>query len=86
MATINRIQPEYGTLPQAARRFSIGLKRLRQCAVEGRFPVYTGETAWPRVKFSEVEAWLRSTRISVSDHARSRVDEILEREGRGGAQ
>ena len=81
------VQRTFGTLPEANRRFGIGLKKLRQRAAEGAFPVYSGETAWPRVKFAEVEEWLRSTRVPVTDHARSRVDEILAREtNRGGVE
>ena len=71
------VQPTYGTLPEASRRFGIGLKKLRQRADEGKFPVYSGETAWPRIKFSEVEEWLRSTRIPIQG-----VNKILEREQR----
>lgn len=58
-----RPAPIYGTIPDASRLFGIGLKRLRQRAAEGCFPVYTADTTWPRVKFSEVENWLRSTRV-----------------------
>ena len=74
------VQRTYGTLPEASRRFGIGLKKLRQRAAEGAFPIYSGETAWPRIKFAEVEEWLRSTRVPITQHARSRVDEVLERE------
>ena len=81
MTARDTIKPEFGTLPQASRLFGIGIRRLRRKADEGAFPLYTGDSAWPRVKFAEVEAWLRSTRISVTDHAAKRVDEILEREG-----
>ena len=74
------VQRTYGTLPEASRRFGIGLKKLRQRAAKGAFPVYSGETAWPRVKFAEVEEWLRSTRVPVTTHARTRVNEVLDRE------
>ena len=80
----DRIQPEYGTLPQAARRFGIGLKRLRLRAAEGCFPIYTAESTWPRVKFAEVEDWIRSTRVPVTNHARARVEERLAHESRAG--
>ena len=74
------VQRTYGTLPEASRRFGIGLKKLRQRAAKGAFPVYSGETAWPRVKFAEVEEWLRSTRVPVTTHAVVRVEEVLSRE------
>ncbi len=81
MAKTDSIQVEYGTINQAARRFGTGAKRLRTLAAAGAFPMYDLGTAWPRVKFSEVETWLRSTRVPATDHAAKRVDEILEREG-----
>jgi hypothetical protein len=74
------VQRTYGTLPEASRRFGIGLKKLRQRAAENAFPVYSGETAWLRVKFSEVEAWLRSTRVPITQHACQRVEEVIARE------
>jgi hypothetical protein len=55
----------YGTLPEASRRFGIGLKKLRLRGAEGCFPVYMGGTTWPRVKFTEVEAWIRSTIVPI---------------------
>ena len=73
--------PEYGTLPAAARRFGLGVKMLRRRAAEGCFPTYSGDTAWPRVKFAEVEAWLRSTRVAATTHAEARVREVIAREG-----
>ncbi len=74
------VQRTYGTLPEASRRFGIGLKKLRRHAAKGAFPVYSGETAWLRVKFSEVEAWLRSTRVPVTQHACQLVEEVIARE------
>jgi hypothetical protein len=55
----------YGTLPEASRLFGIGLKKLRLRVAEGCFPIYMGGTSWPRVKFTEVEEWLRSTRVPI---------------------
>ena len=74
--------PTYGTLPAAARRFGLGVKSLRRRAAEGCFPTYSGATAWPRVKFAEVEAWLRGTRVPVTTHAEVRVREVISREAR----
>lgn len=75
-------QPEYITIPEASRRLGIGLRSLRRRAREECFAVYSADSAWPRVKLSEVEGWLRSTRVRVSNHVRARTDEILEREQR----
>jgi len=79
-STKDRLRPEYGTIPEASVVFNIGPKTLRKRAAEGCFPTYTGGTAWPRVKFVEVEAWLRQTRVPVSSHASQRVREVLKRE------
>ena len=76
--------PLYGSIPEAARRFGIGEKLLRRRVAEGEIPAYAGGTARLRVKFSEVEAWLRSTRVRPTSHAYTRVAEIerTEKEGR----
>jgi len=71
---------EYGTLREVARRFGIGLKTVRREARWGSFPVYSVGTGWPRAKFSEFEAWLRTTRIRPTGHAEKRVAEVVARE------
>ena len=76
--------PAFGTFPQAATRFCIGVKRLKAHAREGAFPVYSANSHWPRLKFAEVEDWLRSTRVPVTSHASQRVREVLAREGSAG--
>ena len=70
----------FGTLPEAARRYGIGLRTLRRAARVGAFPLYSAETTWPRVCFSEVEAWVRSTRIVPTAAVEARVAEVLDRE------
>ena len=63
----------YGTLPEAARRLGVSVKVLRREAKAGAFPVYTAGTARggrARVRFAEVEAWLRSTRVERPIQAR----------------
>lgn len=76
--------PRYGTVPQAARRYGLGLRLLRRLVREGTIPAYSAGTQRPRVCYSEVEAWLRSTRLQTTDHARARIAE-LEAQGRLGA-
>ena len=51
------------TLPQLRREYGLGMRTLRREAERGSFPVYSAGTKWPRVRRSEFEAWLRSTRI-----------------------
>lgn len=57
--------PALLTLPEAHRRYGIGLTNLRAAARRGEFPLYAAGTNWPRVRLDEFEAWLRSTRIPV---------------------
>ncbi len=74
-------QAEYGTIPAAARRFGLGVKLMRRWAHNRVFPVYLVDSGWHRVKYSEVEAHIRSTAASPTTHAEARVAEILDREG-----
>ena len=65
--------PLYGTLPEAARRFGVSVKVLRREARAGTFAVYGAGTERgrrDRVRFAEIEAWLRSTRIDGTIAAR----------------
>jgi len=73
-------QQLFGTIRQAARRFGLGEKLLRRIVKAGAIPLYSAACNRPRVAFSEVERWLRSTRMPVTPHAQARVAEILERE------
>ena len=82
MARNGKLEPEWGTIPQAARRFGLGVKMVRRMAREGAFPVYLERSGWPRVKYTEVEIWLRSTRLRPTSHARARLAEVLEQERR----
>ena len=75
----------YGTLPEAARRLGVSVKVLRREARAGAFPTYGAGTAKGgrrRVRFAEVETWLRST--CVEDAIATRVNLALtaERERR----
>ena len=70
----------YATIPEVSRLLGISPRRLRLALKAGAFPVYDVGTSWPRVKVSEVERWIESTRVAVTDHAAKRVDEVLERE------
>ncbi len=68
----------YGTLPEAARRFGVSVKVLRREVKRGTIPAFTAGTGngkRRRVRFSEVEAWLRST--GVNDSITARVDAAL---------
>ncbi len=71
---------KYGTLPEAARYFGLSPKTLRRRAEEGAFPIYYAGGSWPRVDFTEVEAWLRSTSAAPTSHAERRVAQVIERE------
>lgn len=72
---------EYLTFPRTKREYGLGIRTLRRLAfTERAFPVYTFGTTWPRIKRSEFEAWIRSTRIPATDHASARVAEVIARE------
>ncbi len=60
-------KPQLATLPELARRYGLGIKTIRRLAAEEAFPTYQIGRAWPRVRVSEFEAWLRSTQTPASD-------------------
>ena len=80
MGTKKPIEAEYVTFPQVARRLGRSARWWRRKGAEGCFPAYSGDGSRPLVKLSEAEGWLRSTRVPISNHARARVEEILDRE------
>ena len=70
----------YGTIPQAARRFGIGVRLLRRVVLhDGLVPVYSASSLRPRVCFAEVEAWLRSTRVTPPPGAREHAARVVAR-------
>jgi hypothetical protein len=52
--------PEFLTLPHAAKRAGVGLKRLRLARDRGELPVYRLGTRWDRVHWPELIEWIRS--------------------------
>lgn len=80
MTRKNPRSPEFGTLPEVARRYGLGVKVVRRAAKAAAFPVYTAGTTWPRVRFAEFEAWLKSTRVRIGHRAKARASEIIDRE------
>ena len=72
-----------GTLPKIARVNDVSVRTIRKWAAEGRFPTYKPEGARRLAKYADVEAYIRSQQVPVTDHARSRVDEVLAREAMG---
>ena len=51
------------TFAALRRQYGLGDRTLKREAAAGSFPVYRAGTAWPRVRRSEFEAWLDSTRV-----------------------
>ena len=72
-------ETEFITLPEASRRYGIGVKTLRRQARLGEFATYSVGTAWPRVRRAEFEAWVRSTQTVPGERARRHVDRMLAR-------
>src|SRR5258706_11329625 len=71
-----------GSIARAAARFGLGARVLRAAIKRGDVPAYSAGTKRLRVFFADVERWLRSTRVDPTEHARRRVEEVLEREAR----
>ena len=72
--------PVYVTIPRVSQLLGVSTRRLRLAIKAGAFPVYTMGTTWPRVRVSEVQRWIESTRVAPTDHAAKRVDEVISRE------
>jgi hypothetical protein len=70
------------TVPAAARELGISPRVLRAARDRGELAVYKLGDRWERVTLAECRAWIRAQRVDPSDHARTRVRELLEREGR----
>jgi excisionase family DNA binding protein len=56
------------TIPQAAQACGIGAHQLRRAVREGKLLAYQ-VGGWPRVKPSDVDAWLQSLRTDVRQSA-----------------
>lgn len=65
MQRISSSDRELLTLPGVSRIYGIGVKALRRAAGRGDFPIYAVGTSWPRVRRSEFESWIASTRVSI---------------------
>jgi hypothetical protein len=73
--------PDPDTANGLARRYRVAPRVIRQAIKKGELPAYYMGTSWPRVFDSDFKAWIRSTRVPVTSHARARVAELLEQEG-----
>lgn len=72
--------PLAGTLRRAANLYGISYVELNRLVRTGKIPFHQTRGAWRRVFFADVEKYLRSQQVRVTDHARARVQEILARE------
>ncbi|MEX2205493.1 MAG: helix-turn-helix domain-containing protein [Myxococcota bacterium] len=53
-----------GSIQQAARRYPVGVKKLRAMVKSGQLPSYTAGCSRKRVVlWADVEEWLKSTRV-----------------------
>lgn len=50
---------------QAAHRFGVGERRLRQAVRSGEIPGYQFGKRWIRVKTSEVNDWIQDQRVRI---------------------
>ncbi len=54
------------TIPEAARRSGLGLRQFRRAIESGELPVFdVGD--WPRVRWSDVLAWVEGTKRMVRE-------------------
>ena len=51
------------TLPELSRRYSLSRQTIRRAIKAGGFLLFDCGTAWPRVRVSDIEAWISSTQI-----------------------
>jgi len=54
--------PELITLPEAARRLGVDIKRLREARDAGHLPVFVIGKRWQRVTSADVLRWLATRR------------------------
>jgi excisionase family DNA binding protein len=55
------------TVPEAQRRTGLGRRQFRRAIESGELPVYD-VGGWRRVRWSDVLAWIESTRRARTDH------------------
>ncbi len=77
-----RIEPRFPTIPQWARSRGFSPKTARRMIRELAIPLYSAGNSWPRVDAAEADAAIRRTRLPTTDHARARVEEIIDAENR----
>ncbi len=72
----------YPTVRGAAKRLGIGEKPIRAAIKRRELTPVEIPGTWPRLSWVDVELWARSKRAPTTDHAESRLREVLEREAR----
>jgi hypothetical protein len=73
---------EYGTIRQTARRSGFGERAVREAVRRGELALYTVAGSWPRIRWSDFEAWAAAHAVRPSSRAEAIVGRILEREDR----
>ena len=66
-------QAEFITIPEAQRRTGIGRRQFRRAITDGALAAYD-IGGWPRVRWSEVLAWVEGTRRTVRECPSGRRD------------
>lgn len=54
---------ELRTFSQLHAEYRIGIHLLKRAAARGEFPTYSVSSSVPRVRVSDFEVWLESTRL-----------------------
>ena len=74
--------PEVLSVRRAAQRLGIDPRQLRAAIRSGELEAYRPGTRASYVRWPEVLRWLRTQRVSSSNHARERAAEIIAEEAR----
>ncbi len=80
MVTTGESTPQYLSLRRCSRTLGVGRHRLRQAVDRGELRACRpgGRTIF--VRLSDAHRWLSHHVVRPSDHARARVEEVLQRE------
>jgi hypothetical protein len=74
------IEPEYATVPRAARIVGLTARTLRRAIARGELAACAAGTPHrPRVALDDVRRWVRSTRVPAPPMARALAESMISR-------
>lgn len=76
-------EPEYATVPRAARVLGLSARTLRRAIASGELAAHAAGTPHrPRVALADVRRWIGSTRVAPSLTARALAQSMADRAAR----